>query len=82
MVFIISFIEMYAHSKVINGKVFENDKTRPAIGATIVVKGTTVGTITDVNGNFTIESKSEDDILVFSFLGYETIEKSVKDKYF
>ena len=42
----------------------------PVIGANVVVKGTTNGTITDFDGNYTIEGVPADGILVFSYIGY------------
>ena len=39
----------------------------PIIGANVTVKGTTVGTITDIDGNFTLEVGSTDGTLVVSF---------------
>jgi len=45
----------------------------PAIGATVMVKGTANGTVTDFDGNFSIDAK-EGDILVFSYVGYQTQE--------
>ena len=45
-------------------------------GVTILVKGTSRGTVTDLDGNFSIEASSED-ILVFSFVGYQTKEVAV-----
>jgi len=49
------------------------------VGVTIQIKGTTTGTTTDINGNYTIEIQSPDMILVFSYLGYETKEFPAKD---
>lgn len=46
-------------------------------GVNIVIKGTATGTITDVNGNYTITVGSENDILVFSFVGYTAEEVKV-----
>ena len=46
-------------------------------GASVVVKGTTVGTVSDINGNYTI-SVSPNTILVFSFIGYESQEITVQ----
>lgn len=43
-------------------------------GVTVVVKGTGNGVITDFDGNYTILNVPEDAILVYSFLGYDTIE--------
>jgi len=45
------------------------DADGPLIGASVLVKGTTVGTITDFDGNFTIEA-NEGDELEFSYMGY------------
>lgn len=44
------------------------------IGVNILVKGTTVGTVTDLDGQYSLNVESEDAILVFSYTGYETIE--------
>lgn len=49
-------------------------------GANIVVKGTTNGTITDYDGNFSISVPSEKSVLVFSFLGMQTQEVTVGNK--
>ena len=44
------------------------------IGASVVVKGTTNGTITDFDGNFAISNVKKGDIIVVSFVGYKTTE--------
>ncbi|MGQ8335186.1 SusC/RagA family TonB-linked outer membrane protein [Sunxiuqinia sp. A32] len=46
----------------------------PMPGVTVVVKGTTMGTITDVNGNYSLNSVPQDGVLVFSFVGMKTQE--------
>lgn len=46
----------------------------PLIGATVIVKNTTVGTVTDVDGNFTITVPSDESTIVISYTGYETKE--------
>ena len=40
------------------------------VGANVIVKGTTIGTVTDVDGNFSIEVPSDDAVLVISYIGY------------
>lgn len=50
----------------------------PVIGANVLVKGTNIGTITDLNGNFTLETTKEA-VLRFSFPGTKTKEVAVKD---
>ena len=49
----------------------------PVIGANVVVKGTTNGTITDFDGNYTIEGVSASDVLVFSYIGYLSQEITI-----
>ncbi len=49
----------------------------PVIGANVIVKGTTNGTITDFDGNFTLENVPADGVLVVSYIGYLSQEISV-----
>ena len=44
------------------------------IGASVVVKGTTNGTITDFDGNFTLDGVKKGDVIVISYVGYQTQE--------
>lgn len=47
------------------------DKTgEPIVGASILIKGTSTGTVTDINGNFTIQKANPSDVLVISSIGY------------
>lgn len=57
----------------ITGTVSDESK-ETVIGANISVKGTTIGTITDVDGKYSIEVPNQKSILVFSFIGYTTRE--------
>jgi TonB-linked SusC/RagA family outer membrane protein len=59
--------------KTIKGKV-SDEKGEPLPGVSIVVKGTTIGITTDVDGNYTLEIPDEAEVLVFSFIGMETQE--------
>jgi len=63
---------LYAQHKDYSGIVTENDGT-PLIGVSVLVKNTTNGTVTDIDGRFTLQA-SPGDYLVFSYVGYETIE--------
>lgn len=51
----------------------------PLIGVSVTIKGTTKGTITDEDGKFQLDVP-ENDILIFSYIGYETQEVAVKGK--
>lgn len=55
----------------ISGNVISDSDQEPIPGVTIVIKGSTKGTVTDALGNYRIEA-SKGDILVFSFIGMET----------
>lgn len=56
--------------------VVKDDTGQPLIGASIVVKGTTNGTITDLDGKYSIESKSRTGVLVVSYIGMDKVEVS------
>ncbi|RPD93360.1 TonB-dependent receptor [Aureibaculum marinum] len=51
-----------------------SDADGPLPGATVMVKGTTKGTTTDFDGNYSLEVDSEEAVLIFSFVGYKTQE--------
>lgn len=53
----------------VSGKITD-ESDQPLPGATVLEKGTTNGTITDINGNYSLTISSSDAILVFSFVGY------------
>ena len=55
--------------RTITGVVTAADTDQPLPGATVLVKGTATGTVTDINGEYSIQAGSED-ILTFSFVGY------------
>lgn len=67
---------VYGQSTV-TGLVTSLDDNQPILGANVTIKGTSNGTSTDFDGAFSIENVSPDDILVFSFLGFETLEVAV-----
>ena len=52
----------------------------PVIGATVIVKGTTNGVVTDLDGNFSLDNVKQGDILQISFVGYKTQEVAWKGK--
>lgn len=61
----------------ISGRVTDA-KTRESIpGVAIQVKGGTIGTTTDLSGNYSLDLPSKNVVLVFSFLGYQTVEMPV-----
>lgn len=55
-----------------------DDAGEPVIGASILEKGTTNGTITDIDGNFQL-NVGNDAVLVISYIGYQTQELAATD---
>ena len=66
----------YSQGRQIHGVVKDNTG-EPMIGVNVLVKGTTNGTITDLDGNFTIQGVSATDVIVVSYIGYITSETTV-----
>lgn len=64
----------WAQVRTITGEVTASDTRETLPGATVVVKGTTSGGITDINGKYSITVKTEKAVLVFSYVGYSTKE--------
>lgn len=62
--------------KTITGTIKDSETGDPLIGANVVIKGTATGTVTDFNGNFSLQA-SEGDLLVVSYTGYDSREIAV-----
>lgn len=63
----------------VTGTVTSHEDGLPVVGASVLVKGTTVGTVTDIDGNFTITNvPSSAGTLVVSFIGMKTQEVAIK----
>ena len=75
---LLAYAPAFAQTRV-SGLVTSAKDNVPMPGATVSVKGTLTGTITDVSGKYTITATSSD-ILLFSFIGFKTIELSVQSR--
>lgn len=73
VLFLCLSIVVFAQTKTVKGTVLD-ERGESIIGASVSVKGTTTGTITDLDGKFTINTKNND-VLTISYVGY--IEQSV-----
>lgn len=62
---------------VITGTINASDDPLPLPGVNVAAKGTTIGTITDIDGNYSINVK-KGDVLVFSYMGYKTVQQTVQ----
>lgn len=76
LIFCISAI--YAQTKQLSGSVFD-EHGESVIGASILIKGTSMGTVTGIDGDFSL-NVPEDGVLVISYIGYKTQEIPVAGK--
>ena len=79
MLLLLTIPHLMAQSRTITGTVRGAADDAPLIGASILVKGTSTGTVTDLDGSYEIVASS-DDVLVFSYIGYEETEITVGDQ--
>jgi TonB family protein len=63
----------YLQKEALKGKV-TNEKGEPLVGVSVIIKGNTIGTITDTKGNYEIKSEGEIETLLFGKDGYEMME--------
>jgi TonB-dependent starch-binding outer membrane protein SusC len=69
----------FAQQRTVRGTVTDSDRTTLP-GVTVLVKGTTTGTATDQNGNYSLTVPGPDAVLVFSYVGYLEEEVTVGDR--
>ncbi len=76
-IFLVIAVTSFAQSKTVSGTVI--DKTgESVIGASVVVRGTTNGTITDFDGNFILQNVPINGTIRVSFVGYKTVDILIK----
>jgi len=69
--------EVSAQQRVVTGTVISEEDGLGLPGATVLVKGTTVGTTTDLDGNYSISVPAGSDVLIFSFVGLKASEEAI-----
>lgn len=70
----------WAQNRVITGKVTAQDDGTPVPGVNVIVNGTTNGTVTDANGNYSISVPSNSNTLTFSFVGMATQSVAIDNR--
>lgn len=70
----------FAQGRVVTGTVTSGDDGLPLPGASVVVKGTTIGTATDLDGKFSLNVPQGSSVLVVSFTGFTSQEASVGNR--
>lgn len=73
---LLSIAEAQAQQRTVTGKVVDGEQGSSLPGVSVLVKGTSRGTVTDADGNYSIEA-SDDETLVYSFIGFESEERMV-----
>lgn len=68
---------IFQQQRLITGKVVSSDEGMGVPGANVIIKGTKKSVVTDMDGNYSIEINSNEDVLMFSFVGYNTQEIKV-----
>ena len=69
-------VTLLAQTKTITGKVTDGGDGQPLPGVNILIKGTSRGSVTGIDGSFTLNAEASD-VLVFSFIGYVTQEITI-----
>jgi len=69
----------FANSKVIRGRVVSDDGAGLP-GVNVMIKGTNIGTVTDISGNYQISVAQQAPLLVYSFIGFTSTEVAAGDK--
>lgn len=78
--FSISFYGFSQQKITIKGVITEKGTGEPVIGATVLEKGTTNGTVSDIDGNYQLENVSSNATLEFSYIGMGTIDEAVNGR--
>jgi TonB-linked SusC/RagA family outer membrane protein len=66
---------LMAQNVIVSGRVISEGQSLP--GVNVVIEGTTIGTVTDIDGNYSIQIEGENKTLIFSFIGYKTQREEV-----
>lgn len=81
LVLVLSFLSVAAFAQNITVKGIVKDGTgEPIIGGSVLVKGSSIGTVTDVDGNYTLSNVPADGVLEFSYIGMKKQDVKVSGK--
>jgi TonB-dependent starch-binding outer membrane protein SusC len=78
--FLLGLFSVYAQTRTITGKVVSSDDNSPIPGVSVSVKGTTLGTVTNLEGAYTLQIPQEARSLMYSFVGYRTQEVTIEGR--
>ena len=78
LIALFTWVSVFAQTSVVSG-VVKDSSNEPVVGAAVMVKGGTTGTMTNADGSYSIKAKS-DDVLVCQLFGYKTLEIPVNGR--
>lgn len=78
--FLFAAVLALGQGKMVSGVISAAEDGLPVIGATILIKGTASGTVTDIDGTYAVNVPSNDAVLVISYTGLKTQEITVGDR--
>ncbi len=73
-------ITAMGQNRVVTGVVYDSDGETTIIGATVQIKGTTTGTVTNLDGEYSLEISGQDPVLLVQFLGYKAQEIPINNQ--
>ena len=76
IVITLAVLAQLGYGQTITGTIYDAVFDEPLIGATIIEKGTSNGTITDIDGGFSLKATTENPVIEISYIGYETVERT------
>ncbi len=80
VLFFLAFsLQIFAQEKIVTGKVVD-ENGMPLPGVTVLIEGTNSGTITDFDGHYSLSYKSDNDVMIFTFIGFTTQKLPVSGK--
>ena len=77
LAFVFAAFMAFAQDRTVSGKVTSNEDGSGIPGVNVVVKGTTTGAVTDIDGNFKLSVPADGGTLIFSFIGLESQEVEI-----
>jgi TonB-dependent starch-binding outer membrane protein SusC len=77
LVVVLSVLTVQAQERTVSGRVTSAEDGTPLPGVNVVLKGTTIGAVTDANGSYSIAIPTDGGTLVFSFIGLKSEEVEV-----
>lgn len=75
LILFLSLQAVFGQAQQVTGKVTSSEDNTGLPGVTVMIKGTTIGTTTDFDGNYSIEAPSPQSIIVYNFVGFKEVER-------